>query len=76
MSMDASKGKIVWAKHGEIQQVHLKQLTSDQQLKDGEKVSLNVKELGSCEIHPQTLSHSPNGRLANIFPDFNLHFLV
>jgi coatomer subunit beta' len=63
MSMDASTGKIVWAKHCEIQQVNLKQLTSDQQLKDGEKVPLNVKELGSCEIYPQTLSHSPNGRL-------------
>ena len=57
MSMDASTGKIVWAKHCEIQQVNLKQLTSDQQLKDGEKVPLSVKELGSCEIYPQTLSH-------------------
>ncbi len=56
MSMDASTGKIVWAKHCEIQQVNLKQL------KDGEKVPLSVKELGSCEIYPQTLSHSPNGR--------------
>ncbi|CAF3998694.1 unnamed protein product, partial [Rotaria magnacalcarata] len=45
MSMDASSGKIVWAKHCEIQQVNLKQLSSDQQLNDGEKVPLNVKEL-------------------------------
>lgn len=63
MSMDASTGKIVWAKHCEIQQVNLKQLSSDQELKDGEKVPLNVKDMGSCEIYPQTLSHSPNGRL-------------
>ncbi|UJR16031.1 hypothetical protein I4U23_002945 [Adineta vaga] len=69
MSMDASTGKIVWAKHCEIQQVNLKQLSSDQQLKDGEKVPLNVKELGSCEIYPQTLSHSPNGRFVVVCGD-------
>ncbi|UJR30435.1 hypothetical protein I4U23_017969 [Adineta vaga] len=69
MSMDASTGKIVWAKHCEIQQVNLKQLSSDQQLKDGEKVPLNVKEMGSCEIYPQTLSHSPNGRFVVVCGD-------
>ncbi|CAF3995951.1 unnamed protein product, partial [Rotaria magnacalcarata] len=69
MSMDASSGKIVWAKHCEIQQVNLKQLSSDQQLNDGEKVPLNVKELGSCEIYPQTLSHSPNGRFVVVCGD-------
>lgn len=67
MSMDASTGKIVWAKHTEIQQVNLKQLSSDQELKDGEKVPLNVKDMGSCEIYPQTLSHSPNGRYDPLF---------
>ncbi|CAF3330904.1 unnamed protein product [Rotaria socialis] len=69
MSMDASSGKIVWAKHCEIQQVNLKQLSSEQQLRDGEKVPLNVKELGSCEIYPQTLSHSPNGRFVVVCGD-------
>ncbi|CAF1533857.1 unnamed protein product, partial [Adineta ricciae] len=69
MSMDASTGKIVWAKHCEIQQVNLKQLTTDQPLKDGEKVPLNVKEMGSCEIYPQTLSHSPNGRFVVVCGD-------
>jgi len=69
MSMDASTGKIVWAKHCEIQQVNLKQLSTDQQLKDGEKVPLNVKEMGSCEIYPQTLSHSPNGRFVVVCGD-------
>ena len=69
MSMDASSGKIVWAKHCEIQQVNLKQLSSDQELKDGEKVPLNVKDMGSCEIYPQTLSHSPNGRFVVVCGD-------
>jgi len=69
MSMDASTGKIVWAKHSEIQQVNLKQLSSDQELKDGEKVPLNVKDMGSCEIYPQTLSHSPNGRFVVVCGD-------
>ncbi len=75
MSMDPSSGKIVWAKHCEIQQVNLKQLANDQQLQDGEKVPLNVKELGSCEIYPQTLSHSPNGRLENISMWFGFEFV-
>nr|ACD37566.1 beta prime coatomer protein complex subunit [Philodina roseola] len=69
MSMDASTGKIVWAKHSEIQQVNLKQLSSDQELKDGEKVPLSVKDMGSCEIYPQTLSHSPNGRFVVVCGD-------
>ena len=62
ISMDATTGRIIWAKHCEIQQVNLKQLVNDQPLKDGEKVPVNIKDLGSCELYPQTLSHSSNGR--------------
>ncbi|CAF1122888.1 unnamed protein product [Didymodactylos carnosus] len=69
MSMDSSTGKIVWAKHCEMQQVNLKQLSSEQELKDGEKVPLSVKEMGSCEIYPQTLCHSPNGRFVVVCGD-------
>ena len=34
----------------------------DQDVKDGEILPLAVKDLGSCEIFPQTLVHNPNGR--------------
>ena len=61
MSMDAS-GKIIWAKHSEIQQANIKAM-ADQEVKDGERLSLAVKDMGSCEIYPQTIQHNPNGRL-------------
>ena len=34
----------------------------DGEIKDGVRLPLSVKELGSSEIYPQTLAHSPNGR--------------
>lgn len=60
MSMDSS-GKIIFAKHSEILQANLKNL-GDTECKDGERLPVAVKEMGSCEIYPQTLSHNPNGR--------------
>lgn len=68
MSMDSS-GKIIWAKHSEVQQANIKAL-ADQEIKDGERLSLAVKDMGSCEIYPQTIAHNPNGRykLSNLYP--------
>lgn len=60
MSMD-SNGKIVFAKHSEISQANLKNL-ADYEIKDGERIPLAIKDMGSCEIFPQTLIHNPNGR--------------
>ncbi len=60
MSMDMS-GKIIWAKHAEVQQANIKAL-ADQDIKDGERLPLAVKDMGSCEIYPQTIQHNPNGR--------------
>ncbi len=34
----------------------------DETAKDGEVLALVPKDLGNCEIYPQTLSHNPNGR--------------
>ena len=62
MSMD-SAGKIVWAKHCEIQQANLKAIAGDaSEIKDGERLPLGIKDMGSCEVYPQTISHNPNGR--------------
>lgn len=60
MSMDMS-GKIIWAKHAEIQQANIKAI-GDQEVKDGERLPLAIKDMGSCEIYPQTIAHNPNGR--------------
>jgi coatomer subunit beta' len=68
MSMDSS-GKIIWAKHSEIQQANIKAIGSEQEIKDGEKLPLAVKDMGACEIYPQTLSHNPNGRFVVVCGD-------
>lgn len=60
MSMDTN-GKIIWAKHSEIQQANLKAM-GEAEIKDGERLPLAVKDMGSCEIYPQTIQHNPNGR--------------
>lgn len=54
ISMDCN-GKIIWAKHSEIQQANLKAIV-DSDIKDGERLSLIVKDTGSCEIYPQTIA--------------------
>ncbi|KAJ1344565.1 hypothetical protein BSLG_000089 [Batrachochytrium salamandrivorans] len=69
VSMDTS-GKIIWARHSEIQMSNIKASGSEEcRLEDGERVLLAVKDLGSCEIYPQTLQHSPNGRFVVVCGD-------
>ena len=34
------------------------------EIKDGERLPLAVKDMGSCEVFPHALVHSPNGRSA------------
>ncbi|KAA8593760.1 hypothetical protein FQN60_004594 [Etheostoma spectabile] len=64
MSMDSS-GKIIWAHHSEVQQANLKAMGENMgEVRDGERLPLGVKDMGSCEIFPQTIQHSPNGRYA------------
>ncbi|KAK3749186.1 hypothetical protein QZH41_010375, partial [Actinostola sp. cb2023] len=67
MSMD-SNGKIIFAKHSEIQQANLKNMADDD-MKDGERLTLAIKDMGSCEIFPQTLCHNPNGRFVVVCGD-------
>ncbi|KAG1417590.1 hypothetical protein G6F57_023753 [Rhizopus arrhizus] len=65
--MDLS-GKIIWAKHSEIQTTNIKTGVDDN-AKDGERLALPIKDLGSCEVYPQTLQHSPNGRFGGVCGD-------
>ncbi|CAG8633961.1 19563_t:CDS:10, partial [Racocetra fulgida] len=62
VSMDNS-GKIIWAKHNEIQTANIKAGH------DGDRLPLPIKDLGSCEVYPQTLQHSPNGRFVVVCGD-------
>ncbi|XP_068249649.1 coatomer subunit beta' isoform X2 [Palaemon carinicauda] len=67
MSMDVS-GKIVWARHSEIQQANLKAM-GETEILDGERLPLAVKDLGACDIYPQTIAHNPNGRFLVVCGD-------
>jgi len=44
-------------------------LQTDKNLKDGTPLTLPSKDLGSTEIYPQTLLHSPNGRFVAVCGD-------
>ncbi|XP_017105574.2 coatomer subunit beta' [Drosophila bipectinata] len=69
MSMDVVGGKIIWAKHSEMQQVNLKTIADGTEIKDGERLPVAVKDMGACEIYPQTIAHNPNGRFVVVCGD-------
>lgn len=70
ISMDVNGEKIVWARHSEIQQVNLKSLmTDDMEIRDGEKLPVAAKDMGPCEVFPQTIAHNPNGRFVVVCGD-------
>jgi coatomer subunit beta' len=54
-------GKIIWAKNHEIQIASVKTAGELGENNDGERLSLKSKELGSCELYPQSLLHDPKG---------------
>lgn len=59
MFMDVN-GKIIWVKYLEVQQVNLK-VMGDVEIKDGERLLLVVKDMGSCEIYFQIIQYNFNG---------------
>ncbi|KAH8880251.1 putative coatomer subunit beta [Thozetella sp. PMI_491] len=65
VSMDTS-GKLIWAKNTEVVSAILK---SDPTIKDSDPITLTTKELGTCEVYPNTLTHSPNGRFVALAGD-------
>lgn len=60
-------GKIVFAKNTEILTSSVQSIES---AVDGERLPVSVRELGSTEVYPQTLQHSPNGRFVSL-PSFS-----
>ncbi|KAF2455125.1 coatomer beta [Lineolata rhizophorae] len=66
VSMDGS-GKVIWARHTDILTAVIKGV--DKSLKDGDTLTLPTKDLGSTEIYPQSLLHSPNGRFVAVCGD-------
>lgn len=66
ISMDLN-GKIIWARHNEIRTMNIK--TAPKPETDGEALQLTSKELGNCEVFPQTLKHNSNGRFVVVCGD-------
>lgn len=64
VSMDPT-GKVIYSRHTEV----VSTIIRGDDLKDGAPLALPTKELGSCEIYPQTLAHSPNGRFVSVCGD-------
>ncbi|VEL38455.1 unnamed protein product, partial [Protopolystoma xenopodis] len=83
MSMDAS-GKVVCARHAELVQANLRSLSSGDaisggqditvgnitdEIKDGERLIVTFKQMGTCELYPQTISHNANGSFVVVCGD-------
>ena len=66
-SMDSS-GKVLYAKANEVFTANVK-TASGGDLVDGERIPLAVKELGSTEIFPQSMTHNTNGRFVVVCGD-------
>eukprot|EP01126_Amoeba_proteus_P032662 TRINITY_DN3186_c0_g1_i11.p1 TRINITY_DN3186_c0_g1~~TRINITY_DN3186_c0_g1_i11.p1 ORF type:complete len:615 (-),score=134.07 TRINITY_DN3186_c0_g1_i11:109-1953(-) len=67
VSMD-SAGKIFYARQNEIMSAVVGR-TVEGEIPDGELLQLPTKEIGRCEIFPQLIQHSPNGRLCVVLGD-------
>ncbi|KAI6183635.1 Coatomer subunit beta' [Aphelenchoides bicaudatus] len=63
VAMDTS-GKIRWANYSEMQLVNLRTIDVNvlAEARDGERLALTVENMGACEIYPQTLQYSSDGR--------------
>ena len=42
---------------------------ADEDIVDGERLQLSMKDMGSCEVYPQTVQHNPNGRFVVVCGD-------
>eukprot|EP01039_Chlorochromonas_danica_P011082 gene11082-12341_t len=60
-SLDTNSGKLVWARNHDIQTISLRGLNRENELVDGEHVSVSTRDLGACEVYPQSLAHNSNG---------------
>ncbi|ACO68820.1 predicted protein [Micromonas commoda] len=67
-SMDTN-GRIIWSKHNDIQTVNVKSLPAEYDIQDGDRLPLAIKDLGSCDLYPQSLMHGPNGRFVTVCGD-------
>lgn len=65
--MDPS-GKLIYTRNNEVLSANL-QTVQDETIAEGNRIPLSIKELGSTEIFPASISHSPNGRFVTVVGD-------
>lgn len=58
--MDVS-GKIVYAKNTEILTANAATIETEG-VEDGQRMMVSLRDLGTTEVYPTSLQHSPNGR--------------
>ncbi|TXT10421.1 uncharacterized protein COLE_04355 [Cutaneotrichosporon oleaginosum] len=68
ISMDAS-GKVVYARNTEVLTANVGQLGEKDEIEDGQRLSLPLREMGTTEVYPTSLQHSPNGRFVTVCGD-------
>lgn len=71
VSMDGT-GKVVWAKNNEIQTTTVRGLAGgddEDALPDGERLPVVPRDLGACELYPQSIKHNCNGRFVAVCGD-------
>ncbi|CAL1699924.1 unnamed protein product [Somion occarium] len=66
-SMDPS-GKLIYTRNNEVLSANL-QTVHTEDLADGNRIPLSIKELGTTEIYSTSLCHSPNGRFVTVVGD-------
>ena len=72
-SFDPHTGKLVYARNNEIQTANCKGVVESPDgealCADGERLPLVPKDLGACEIFPQSVKHNCNGRFVCVCGD-------
>lgn len=67
-SMDET-GKIIFAKQNDVMIANIRTAIDAGTVVDGERIQLARKEMGHSECYPQSIKHSPNGRLCSVLGD-------
>lgn len=67
-SMDPS-GKLIYTRNTEVLSANLAAPADNDDLVDGARLALSVRDLGTTEIFASALAHSPNGRFVTVVGD-------
>ncbi|CAI1988503.1 hypothetical protein SEUBUCD646_0G01390 [Saccharomyces eubayanus] len=64
-------GKLVWSggKNAAVSDIFTAVIRGNEDVEQDEPLSLQTKELGSVDVFPQSLAHSPNGRFVTVVGD-------